>query len=251
MTPKLAFFALGAALLALVPESGRLGAIPGSCALVLAAALFAWTASGAMTAIGAGAGAVGAFAAGVLAPTSPAVAGAALVALAFAERSTRVRGPTARAVHAGAALVAGALAGSIATAYAGASLPVRLVALVVGATLIALPLLVEADDPIAHGLDGAADELAGDSEAGDARAALREAAELRRKHDAASVLLPDRDARSRVDATWSSLERLAETRVRVAASRARAATAVAPMLDARLREHVDELTRAYAPDAPT
>src|SRR6185295_7228002 len=116
-------------------------------------------------------------------------------------RSLRVRGQTARLVHAGAALGAGALAGALTSAYGSASPAVRGVAVVVAAVVVALPLLIDADDPIAHALDSAADDVAEP-----ARASLREAAELRRT--AGDDLLDRRSARQ-VRATWRALLRLA------------------------------------------
>src|SRR6202034_2781238 len=69
----------------------------------------------------------------------------------------------------------GALAGTLSPSFALAPLPVRAVAVTVAAVLLALPLLVAADDPVAHALDGAGTDLDGT-----VGASLREAAELRR-----------------------------------------------------------------------
>lgn len=240
--------------------------------------LLAVSASGAVQSLAVAGGALGALGAGVLAATSPAVASAVLLALAFAERTTRVRGRTARAVHVGIALVGGALAGSLSSAFALSSIPVFAVAVIVAAVLSALPLLVEADDPIAHALDTSA-ELVSEP----ARGALRQGAELRREAEEVPL---DRITRARVRKTWQSLLRLAEARVRLertrpralvriaeaaatappgeaakaegeaeapppssppaSAPRATAADAVLGMVDQRIAEHVSVLARALA-----
>ncbi len=247
---KLAFLVAAAAAFGLWPAASRLGPVAGSVLLIALAAALAVAASGTASAIAAAGGALGAFAASVLAATSPAVAGAALFGLAYAERTARVRHATARLLHLGVAVGTGALAGALTTGYASASLAVRGVAVVVGAVLVALPLLVEAEDPVAHALEGAAARV-GDP----ARTALREGAELRRT--AESDLL-DRKTARQVRRTWASLLRLADVRVRLERPRGRAApdgsgaastpshaAAVTRMVDQRITEHVAALTRAF------
>jgi MFS family permease len=244
---KLAFLVAAAVCFGLMPFTPRLGAVLGSVALVALAVTLALAASAAASSLAVAGGALGAFAAGMLAATSPAVAGAALAALCFGERTLRVRGGNARLLHLGAALGGGALAGTLTTSFALASLPVRAVAVTVSAVLLALPLLIAADDPIAHALDGAADDLDGP-----AAASLREAAELRRAVD--EDLLDARTA-PQVRATWTALLRLAEARVRLSRSPAgrRAALplpspahAVVTRVDERIGEHVKALSRAFA-----
>jgi len=187
-------------------------------------------------------GALGAFASGMLAAASPAVAGAALAALCFGERTLRVRGGNARVLHLGAALGTGALAGVLTTSFALAAPAVRVVAVTVAAVLLALPLLVSADDPVAHALDGAARELPDPL-----AASLREAAELRR---AAEEELLDAKTARHTRATWAALLWLAEVRIRL--SRAPGAkggdspaAAVRKRVDERIEEHVKALSRAY------
>ena len=218
-------------------------------------------------------GAFGAFGSGILAGVSPAAAGAVMVAAAFAERTTRIRSRTARAVHVLVALVGGGLAGTLSTAFGSSSIPVMAVATLVAAVLSALPLLVEADDPVAHALDQAAASVSQP-----ARSALLQGAELRR--NAAEVPL-DSGTAARVKKTWQSLLRLAEARVRLERSRPKtlvriadasslgaashtpqlslaleappskalvapsAADAVLDMVDQRLAEHVTVLAKAY------
>ena len=238
---KIGFLVAAAACFGLAPFAGRLGVVAGSALLLVLALALSAAASGAFDAISLAGGALGAFASVVLSGVSPAVGGAALVALAFAERSLRVRGQTARLVHAGAALGAGALAGALTSAYGSASPAVRGVAVVVAAVVVALPLLIDADDPVAHALDSAADDVAEP-----ARASLREAAELRRT--AGDDLLDRRSARQ-VRATWRALLRLAEARLRLerrgSAPRSAHAGGVMARVDQRIADYVGVLTRAY------
>lgn len=232
-----------AAAFGLAPFASRLGLVPGSAWLVLLGVAFAIAASGSVNAIAVAAGALGALGGTVLGSVSVAVGGAVLVALAYAERTLRVRSTHGRLLHVGSALGSGALAGAIATSYGTASPAVRGVAVVVAAVLVALPLLVEADDPLAHALEGAS-KLVSDP----ARASLRDGAELRRQaHD---IPLSD-DATKGVQKTWRALSKLAEVRVRLERSRAQAeasktpAAAVVDMVDGRIRDHVTALARAY------
>jgi len=238
---KIAFLVAAAACFGLAPFAGRLGVVSGSALLLAVALGLAAAASGAFDPLSLAGGALGAFASVVLSTASPAAGGAALVGLAFAERTMRVRGQAARLLHLGAALGGGALAGSLASAYASASPAVRSVAVVVSAVMVALPLLVDADDPIAHALDAAADDVAEP-----ARASLREAAELRRT---AEEELLDRRAAREVRNTWRSLLRLAEARIRLERRRTQAsashAGAVLVRIDQRIADHVGVLGRAY------
>jgi MFS family permease len=245
---KLAFFTAAALCFGLAPFAPRLGPVGGSLALVALCVAFSLAASGAFAALAVAGGALGAFASGMLSGASPAVAGAALAALCFGERSLRVRG-NARVLHLGAALVGGALAGTLTTSFALSSMPVRAVAVTVAAVLLSLPLLVAADDPLAHALDGAAEDLASDKAAA---ALLREAAELRRAMDEA---LLDRRTTLKVRATWAALLRLSEARVRLSRSPARTgaqgdspspAEIVRQRLDERIGDHVKALSRAVA-----
>ncbi|WP_437648606.1 hypothetical protein [Sorangium sp. So ce362] len=262
MLRKVAFVAAAALSLGLASLALRLGPVPGSLLLVAAAVLLAVAASGALASLAVAGGALGALAFGVLGATSPAAAGAALAGLCFAERSVRVRGRRARLLHVGTALSGGALAGSLTAAFGAGSLALRGVALVVSAVLVALPFLIDADDPVAHALDGAAGEITGP-----ARASLREGAELRRTV-ADEELLDGRAARQ-ARATWASLLRLAEARARLertlavgraakereaspgepppagATAAGAPAEAVIGKVDARIADHVAALTRAY------
>jgi len=266
---KIAFIVAAASLFAFAPLAGRFGPVPSAIALVWMGALLAVLASATSGMYGwslsIGAGALGALANGVLATSSPAAAGAVLVAAAFAERTTRIRSRNGRAVHILLALVGGALAGSLSHAYTSAALPVTCVAAVVAAVLAALPLLVEADDPVAHALD-----LAASSVSGPVKATFANGAELRRS---SSEVPLDRATADRVKTTWQSLLRLADARMRLERTRpaalvhlaARIATplegppppptaaeSVLGMLDAKIAEHVSALARAYtAVDAVT
>jgi hypothetical protein len=268
---KLAFIVAALSLFAFAPLANRFGPVASSVALVWLGVLLAVCASGSIHSLSIAGGALGAFGSGVLASVSPTAAGAVLVAAAFAERTTRVRSRTARAVHVLIALVGGGFAGALSNAYTTASLPVFAVAAVVAAVLAALPLLVEADDPVAHALAESATLLP----EGPAKRALLDGAELRRT---AHEVPLDRATAARVKTTWQSLLRLADARLRLERPRVRivepiegphsiATPAVGPpsgppaptahdavlgMLDQRIHEHVNVLARAYtAVDAVT
>jgi hypothetical protein len=239
---KLAFLAAAAAAFGAAPHAGKLGLAGGPVLLVVLGVLLGLTASGATSALTMAGGALGAFASGVLFSVSPAVGGAALLALAYGERTWRVRGRTARAAHIGLALVGGGLSGALSGAFLSASPAVRGVATTVAAVLAALPLLVDADDPVAHALDGAAEDLKGP-----VAASLREGAELRRTTHEVPL---DGPTTARVRSTWRALLQLAEVRSRLERTKsARAASspanAVVDMLDQRIRDHVVALSRAY------
>jgi len=121
----------------------------------------------------------------------------------------------------------------------------------VASVLVALPLLIDADDPIAHALEGSAALLC-DPSAGK----LREGAALRR-HTADAP--PQGEAPKGISRAWRSLLKLAEARVRLERARtvapaglrndvARGGSAmdsVVSMLDGKIAAHVAALTRAY------
>lgn len=247
---KLALLPAAALFFALAPLAARLGPVPSALLLVALGLLLAVAASDALSALTLTGGALAAFSGGLLGALSPALGGAAALALCFAERGTRVRGKGARLLHLGLSLGAGALAGAASSAFAAAPLTLRAVAVTVAAVLAALPLLVEADDPLAHALDAAASEIQGP-----AQASLREGAALRRSLEGQAL---DGATRAQVDLTWSTLLRLAETRVQLERGRvapagapprrekpkATPAEAVMARVDARIADHVAALTRA-------
>ena len=246
---KLAFLVAAASLFAVAPLANRFGPVASSAALVWLAVLLAVCASGMFSSLSIASGALGAFGSGVLASVSPAAAGAVLLAAAFAERTTRVRSRTARAVHVLLALAAGALAGSCAHAFAGSSYAVMGVSVVVAAALSALPLLVEADDPVAHAL-----EIASHDVSEPAKTHFSSGAELRRS---AMDIPLDAQTDSKVKTTWKSLLRLAEARVRLERNRPRFRIAtdnkaptpqdqVLAMLDQRIADHVGALNKTLA-----
>jgi len=150
-------------------------------------------------------------------------------------------------LHLALAVVAGALAGHLGSAYGTASPAVRTVAIIVAAVLVTLPLFVDADDPLASALTGLAEDI---PEPG--RAALRDGAELRRCVDEAML---DRRTARQVRQTWRALLRLAQARARIEAGAARRANgdgssnaharSVVDRLDQRLVEHVAALRKAY------
>lgn len=208
---------------AVLPFMAELGPFESSVAFVWLGVLLAVGASGSFQSLAFIGGALGAFGAGVLVSSSPALAGAVWIGAAFAERTTRVRGASARAAHVVAAVLGGALAGGLSHAYASASVPLFAVAVVVSAVLSALPLLIDADDPVAHALDQYALLV---SEP--AKGALVAGAELRR---GAQEVALDRTTANRVTTTWQSLLRLAEARVNLERTRPRSFVALAGKLE--------------------
>jgi hypothetical protein len=241
---KLAFLVAAASLFAVAPFAERFGPVASSVALVWMSVLVAIFASGFVNGTAVASGALGAFGSGVLAAVSPAAAGAVLLGSAFAERTTRVRSRTARAVHVLLALVGGGLAGSLATAFAASSVPVFAVAVVCAAVLAAAPLLVEADDPVAHALARTSSSVAEP-----AKASLLEAAELRRT--AADVPL-DRATSAHVRKTWQSLLRLAEARARLERTRPKVLVRVAtPAPAAPAASDEARASEARADEAPS
>ncbi len=244
MIRKLSVLVAAACVFGASPYIGYFGHVGGSLALLALGLLLAIAASGGLGSLALAGGALGAFAAAVLGSVSPAVGGAALVGLAFAERTVRVRTAPLRVLHIGAALTGGALAASLSSAYLYAPLAVRVVAVVVAGVLVALPLLVDADDPLAHALDGVAGLLPEP-----AKTTLKDGAELRRN---VRDLPLDKDSETHVQKTWLALLRLAEARVRLERTRAvrvaggpSPAEAVVKMVDAKIGDHVTALSRAY------
>ena len=226
----------------LAPFTGRLGAVLGSTALVVLGVVLALAASFAPGAIAAAGGALGAFGYGLVITHAPALAGAVLLALCFAERTLRVRGRNEKLVHIGVVLAAGGAAGFITAHYAAADITVRAVVVLVSAVLAALPLFIEADDPMAYALASLAEDV--DEPA---KSALCRGADLRRTVDAS--FLDKRSARDAKD-TWKNLLRLAQARARLQRTVAKAkdgdqAVAVCRKLDQRICEHVEGLTAAY------
>jgi hypothetical protein len=236
------------------PLAARTLAIPGAVGFVALTVVFALAASGGPNALAAGLGALGALGAGILSPGATVLGGAVLLAGVHGERTLRVRGRAARAVHFALALVSGAIAGGLIAAFEGSSPALRVVAIIVASVLAATPQLVEADDLTAHALESVARDVDDP-----ARRTLLTGADLRRQADDA---LLDRATSRTVKGTWRALLRLAEARQRVQRARgvraaptrtrpgsgdqvASPSDAVLAMLDVRLSEHVTALARAY------
>ena len=227
-----AFFAL--------PIANRQGLFVSVAALVLVGVGLALLASAHANAVSVGTGAFAALGAGVMGTTSPAAAGAAFVMLVFAERTMRIRGNVPRAVHVLLSLVAGGMSGAITAMYVNAQPLVYGVACATAAVISGLPLLIDADHPVAHALDLVASDLPSP-----VRASLREGATLLR--ESADIPLDPAVERD-VQTTWKSLLRLAQSRAKVEThARARAGKhvqGVVAMLDKRIAEHVSLLSRA-------
>jgi hypothetical protein len=202
----LALLSASALTFALWPVASRLDALAGAGVLVAMGVLLAAAASEGFSSTAVAAGALGALSSGVLGGESPMLGAAVLVAFAYAERTSRVSGRGAKAAHLALAALGGGVSGGLAVAYVHASPGVHVVAVVVAAVLAALPVLLEADDAIAHALDAAAQGV-GEP----AKNWLREAAEIRREAREAAV---DRTAAAGAARSWRALLKLAEVRLR-------------------------------------
>jgi hypothetical protein len=235
----LSLSAAAAAAYGLVPFTARLGTVLGALVAVLFGVVLATAASFGPSAIAVASGALGAFASGVLSNHLPALAGALLLGFAFAERTLRVRDRNSRIVHVLLALAAGGLAGHLTSHYAASESLVRGVVVVIAAVLATAPLMIPADDPLAHALDELAVDIGGEP-----ANTLRSAAELRRSVDESLLDHASlRDARR----AWKALLRLGQARARLETARtpSERALAVVRRLDQRIAEHADALNRMY------
>lgn len=204
---RLSFVALTALVLGATASFDRLAAIPSAGLLVASAVLLACAASGAFNWATVSMGAIGAFAGAALRTTSFAASGAVILVCVFAERTLRVRGGVGRAVHVGMALLGGGAAMFLAGSFGARDASLFGVAIAVGTALSALPLLIDADDPVAAELDRIS-KIVPESVARE----LRSAAQMRRHGKDVTM---DADVAKNVDGTFDTLLRLAEARVRV------------------------------------
>ena len=237
---KALLLAAAAAAFGLAPDAKPMGQVPGAAWLVLLGVALGLGTSGYVSALAIAFGATAALTGTILGSVSPAVGGAVLVALAYGERTLRVRTAQGKLLHVGAAFGAGALAGTVATAYGTAASAVHVVAVVVSAVLVTLPQLIDADDPLAHSLEGASKLVEGP-----AKGSLRDGAELRRQ--ATDIPLDD-DAQKLVGNTWTPLDKLADVRVRLERTKRdgnKTSGAIAEMIDGKIRDHVAALGRVY------
>lgn len=95
-----------------------------------------------------GLGALAAVAYGALRPQLPIAAWAVFALLVLAGRGLRARGSAAMILHGALAMLGGALAMWISLLYVDGDVATRIAALVVGALLLGMPLLVPVDDPM-------------------------------------------------------------------------------------------------------
>ena len=180
----------------------------------------------------------GALGGGALGVAHASLAAAVFFALVYAERTLRIRSNTGKAVHLALALGGGALAGMIAESYTAAAFAVHAIASLVAVAVVGLPLLVDADDHVAHNLATLGFGLDEPAKAG-----LVKAANLRRA--AADVPL-DGNTKTDVERTFRSLERLGEARLKLQESARTSETAkgVLGMLDTKIVQHVSALEKA-------
>jgi hypothetical protein len=238
---RVAYLAAIAAAFFALPIANRYGPFVSVGALVAIGVGLALLASAHANSLSVTGGAFAALGAGVMGATSPVAAGAVFVMLVFAERTLRVRGNLPRAAHVLLCLAGGGMSGAITAMYVASAPLVYAVACATAAVVSGLPLLVDADDPVAHLLDVTASALPQP-----ARGALHDGAELRRQ--TRDVPLDD-DVEKSVHNTWKSLVKLANARAKVephvrGARTSKHVSGVVAMLDKRIRDHVTLLSRA-------
>ena len=223
-----------------LPFANQRGVFVSVPTLVVLGVGLALLASAHVNALSVTTGAFAALGAGVLGATSPVAAGAAFVMLVFAERTMRVRGNIPRAAHVLLSLIAGGMSGAITAMYVGAPTLVFAVACATAAVIAALPLLIDADHPVAHMLDLIAAELPTD-----VRKSLQEGASLFRE---TRDLPLDASVTKEVHTAWISLQKLAQARAKIEPhARLRSGKhvqGVVAMLDKRIVDHVALLSRA-------
>lgn len=166
-----------------------------------------------------------------------ALACAVFFALVFGERTLRIRSNVGKGLHIGLALVGGLLGGFVVQMYLHESPLVFAIASSVAVAAAGLPLLVDADDPVAHHLTQLA---AGAGEP--AKAGLLRAAELRR---AAREISFDTNTDKDVGTIFRALGRLGEARTKLQGSATSNQTAkgVLGMLDAKIAQSVAALEK--------
>jgi len=225
-----------------LPTAERLGPLVGTLLPILLCVALATAAAGRPTALATMVGALAAFVGSVAWTVLPALGGAMILGIAYAERGSRVRTLRARAVHVGLSVLGGAAAGALTAAYADGLVLYRGVAVVMSSVLSLMPLFIAADDPRVRLLEGAARRLGSPLET-----PLLEGVELLRCGDPS---LLDRETSKNLKKSWTSLERLLEARLAMLGGpsprKSETAAMVTAMLDRQITEHVATLTRAYA-----
>lgn len=239
---RVAFFALAVPLFFLPTMFMSTGHLVGSLLFLGTGVAIAIAASGYRGSLPIAGGALAALFAGALGGGALGVAHASLAAaiffaLVYAERTLRIRSHTGKAVHLALAMGGGALAGTIAESYTSAAFAVHAIASLVAVAVVGLPLLVDADDHVAHNLATLADGVGEPAKAG-----LVKAASLRRA--AADVPL-DAATQKDVERTFRSLERLGEARAKLqdSAKTSETAKGVLAMLDTKIDQHVSALQK--------
>lgn len=189
------------------PELDTLDPVLSALVAVVAGSLLATMALGALSPSAVALGAAGALAHAALAPLSIALAGGALFAFVFTARAVRARTPFSRSLTLALGVVGGAVGTTIAVAYAGDAVFIRVTAIVVGALVATAAMLVPIDDPVAWALRDLSDRTTGPL-----RWRLLRAVALRRRHvDLAEGL--SRTVRRKLERAWRGLVRAARTRV--------------------------------------
>ncbi len=236
-----AIFAVAAvSVLALLPWLSRIEPLLASAVLLALCVLTAMAASASIQTLSVMAGSIAALVGGMLFSAAPALSGALLLGLIYAERTYRVRGRREQGLHLVLALIGGALSASLCAHYLDVSITTRGVAYSLVAVLVMLPFVLEADDPLAHELQNLGAELGG--AVGEL---LRTGAGLRRDGDPG---LLDKSTCREVRASWTSLISVARARARIETNRAARSAhrlALIARLDGRIEQHVTALGRTF------
>lgn len=175
MARKAFFWAVALLTFSLWSSTRGLPPLPAAGLQLSLSLLLAIAASGEASAIAIAAGAAGGLLSSVFLPLSPALAGAALLGGAFLERTLRVQRGRPRALHLLWAMGAGAAALQLIHGLRASAFEMQAVAFVMAAAMVSLPLLLKAEDSIAHLL-----ALAAEQAHDELRTSLEQAASLRR-----------------------------------------------------------------------
>ncbi|MBP9111215.1 MAG: hypothetical protein KBF88_00335 [Polyangiaceae bacterium] len=246
-------------LVGVIPRAQGLGPVAVSLLTVLFAVLVAVGAAANRSAFAVGLGAVGALSSGLFADWTF-FAFATLFALAYAERTRRVRGKARRVLHLSLAGLAGGSAASIAYAFRFASPTLQTVSCVVAAVLAFVPLLVKADAAVPYQLESCAKTLAPkhasvlvDEAAKHALLVsnkILDAAQFYRMVEEVSL---DEAVEKGVERSWLTYVKLVETRVELEQSirttPSEMAKKTGTLLEEKMEEHLAVIQKAYSATA--
>jgi hypothetical protein len=239
-----AFALLVAAYFAAMPYlETKTGYVTHALLVVALGVLIACAVSGTWSTTAIASGALGAFFHDAMRSDFAILAGAAFAAMVYVERTLQMPTRKRQALHTGLALAGGGLASAVIANYQTAAPSLLAVALAVGVALFCLPLIVDADDPMAQALERTAHLLPASP-----ASALREAAHLKRGSETASISSASRET---VQKALESILKLGETRAQITRTIGlslgdEGSRSVAEVLDKKILSHVDVVKRAFA-----